>query len=64
MNYWKFLYKVFGGKYTEIIDSKFYCPSCFTDKHMDNTYYFIFCKKCKRTWVLDDSKEAVKKWRN
>lgn len=20
MNYWKFLYKVFGGKYTEIID--------------------------------------------
>jgi len=48
---------------TQKWDPKITCPSCFTDEHMDHTYYFIFCKMCKRTWVLDDSKEAIKKWR-
>lgn len=45
-------------------DPKVTCPSCFTDEHMFNTYSYISCKKCKRTWVLDDSKEAIKEWVN
>jgi len=44
-------------------DPKISCPSCFTDEHMFNTYYSVCCKKCRREWILDDSKEAVKKWR-
>ena len=43
-------------------EPKVSCPSCFTDEHMFNTYYFIGCSKCKRVWELDDSKEAVKRW--
>ena len=45
-------------------EPKVTCPSCFTDEHMFNTYAYICCKKCKRTWVLDVSKKAVKEWKN
>lgn len=43
-------------------EPKVMCPVCFTDEHMFNTYLFVCCKKCKREWVLNDTKEAMKKW--